>query len=203
MNTGRCTKSEHEAFLKYLTLYGNSWRIIAKYIKTRSSQQTRSHCQKYFEEIIKKTKNEAKQNNEETPFVIYRAYRNSSSWEPLELDPEFKLSDYSAKKVGSFNKKIEGIKHIETKITKTSNNSNKIFAISNDLLHSQENNAGSYQNFESLTKSKEKFDRELNVGLRFNGNFEFLDNAFESPRLCDRRNESFEVPCENYDYEIK
>ena len=182
LNTGRWTKSEHEEFLKYLSLYGNSWRIIAKHIKTRSSQQIRSHSQKYFAELIKKTKNEAKQNNEEMPFITYRAYRNYSSWEPLELDPEFRLSDYSAKKVGSFNKKIEGIKRIETKITKTSNNSDEIFAVFNDFSHSQENKSGSYQTLESLAMSKERFDHEIDVGLRFSSNFEFLDNALDSPR---------------------
>jgi SHAQKYF class myb-like DNA-binding protein len=52
-NSGRWNKTEHDAFLSGLELYGKNWRQVAAHVKTRTVIQTRTHAQKYF--AMKKT----------------------------------------------------------------------------------------------------------------------------------------------------
>lgn len=58
---GRWTDEEHAKFLEALELYGKYWNKVHKHVGTRTSAQTRSHAQKYFNKLTKKTsKDEAK-----------------------------------------------------------------------------------------------------------------------------------------------
>ena len=52
---GRWTKEEHFRFLAALKLYGKEWRNVQKHVGTRSSTQARSHAQKFFLKLEKKT----------------------------------------------------------------------------------------------------------------------------------------------------
>ncbi|CAG9317216.1 unnamed protein product [Blepharisma stoltei] len=60
-NTGRWTQREHKAFLLGIKLYGKDWKNISEYIGTRTSDQVRSHAQKYYLRIanVKKYREEA------------------------------------------------------------------------------------------------------------------------------------------------
>lgn len=49
--TGRWTKEEHKRFVEAILKYGNEWREVQQYVKTRSSTQARSHAQKFFLKI--------------------------------------------------------------------------------------------------------------------------------------------------------
>lgn len=42
------TKEEHQMFLDGLELFGKNWKEISKYVKSRTSEQCRSHGQKHF-----------------------------------------------------------------------------------------------------------------------------------------------------------
>ena len=203
LNVGRWTEEEHEVFLKCISLYGNSWRLIAKHIKTRSTKQIRSHCQKYFEEQVKKMKKDIKRKKEKTLFVVYRAYRNYSSCHPLTLDSEFKLSNHSLEKIPSLNQKIEELESSKDDNIKGSDDSEKFSIISCGPYLSREDSDGSYQILENLTSKKEEFDHEIDIGLQLSSNFEFLDDAFESPRLCEKRNVFSEIVYENDNYSIQ
>ena len=55
-SSGRWKEDEHKRFLEAILKYGNDWKEIEKYVKTRSSTQARSHAQKFFLKI-KKDKN--------------------------------------------------------------------------------------------------------------------------------------------------
>ena len=55
-NSGRWNKTEQEAFLSGLELYGKNWRQVAAHVKTRTVIQTRTHAQKYFAEKKKASK---------------------------------------------------------------------------------------------------------------------------------------------------
>jgi len=54
VNNGRWTHDEHKKFLEGMFIYGNDWKRIQRYIRTRTSIQARSHAQKYFLQIKKK-----------------------------------------------------------------------------------------------------------------------------------------------------
>ncbi len=45
---GRWIKEEHIRFIKGCLLYGNDWKKVEKYVKTRTSTQIRSHAQKFL-----------------------------------------------------------------------------------------------------------------------------------------------------------
>ena len=50
-SAGRWKSEEHQRFINAIIKYGNNWRQVQKYIGTRSSTQTRSHAQKFFEKL--------------------------------------------------------------------------------------------------------------------------------------------------------
>ena len=54
LQNGRWKQEEHFRFIKGCLLFGNNWKKIKNYVKTRSSAQIRSHAQKYFIKLNKK-----------------------------------------------------------------------------------------------------------------------------------------------------
>ena len=71
---GRWNQDEHIRFIKGCLLYGNNWKKVKKYVKTRSSAQIRSHAQKYLIKLNKKYhtydfgKNKFSDNNDNNSF---------------------------------------------------------------------------------------------------------------------------------------
>lgn len=53
-NNGRWGKSEHIRFLGGCLQYGNNWKKVETYVRTRTSTQIRSHAQKYLKKLEKK-----------------------------------------------------------------------------------------------------------------------------------------------------
>ena len=53
---GRWNKDEHIRFIKGCLLYGNNWKKVKNYVKTRTRGQIRSHAQKYLIKLNKKYK---------------------------------------------------------------------------------------------------------------------------------------------------
>jgi len=53
-NNGRWAKNEHLRFLAGCLKYGNNWKKVETYVKTRTSTQIRSHAQKYLKKLEKK-----------------------------------------------------------------------------------------------------------------------------------------------------
>lgn len=51
---GKWDKDEHKKFIEGLFIFGNQWKKIQEYIKTRTSVQVRSHSQKFFLRMKKK-----------------------------------------------------------------------------------------------------------------------------------------------------
>lgn len=54
---GHWTKEEHARFLQSISLYGKDWKKVVEHVGTRSSNQVRSHAQKYFLKLERKSKN--------------------------------------------------------------------------------------------------------------------------------------------------
>ena len=53
-NSGRWLSKEHCQFIEAIFLFGNEWRKVERYIKTRTSAQARSHAQKFFINLQKR-----------------------------------------------------------------------------------------------------------------------------------------------------
>ncbi|OMJ70449.1 hypothetical protein SteCoe_31569 [Stentor coeruleus] len=53
---GHWSKEEHYRFIQGIQMYGKNWKKIYKCVGTRSSNQIRSHAQKYFQKFDKKNK---------------------------------------------------------------------------------------------------------------------------------------------------
>lgn len=47
-NEGRWNDDEHLRFIEAISIYGNNWKEVQKYVGTRSSNQVRSHAQKFI-----------------------------------------------------------------------------------------------------------------------------------------------------------
>jgi SHAQKYF class myb-like DNA-binding protein len=53
-NNGRWGKNEHIRFLGGCLQFGNNWKKVETYVRTRTSTQIRSHAQKYLKKLEKK-----------------------------------------------------------------------------------------------------------------------------------------------------
>ena len=54
LKRGHWSKEEHSKFVEGIQMYGRDWKKIVEHVGTRSSNQIRSHAQKYFLKIEKK-----------------------------------------------------------------------------------------------------------------------------------------------------
>lgn len=52
-NNGRWRRNEHIRFLGGCLQYGNNWKKVETYVRTRTSTQIRSHAQKYLKKLEK------------------------------------------------------------------------------------------------------------------------------------------------------
>jgi SHAQKYF class myb-like DNA-binding protein len=48
---GKWTREEHRKFIVAILTYGNNWKKVQKFIKTRSCSQARSHAQKFLNKL--------------------------------------------------------------------------------------------------------------------------------------------------------
>jgi SHAQKYF class myb-like DNA-binding protein len=69
---GHWSKEEHGRFLEGLQKHGKDWKKIVECVGTRSSNQVRSHAQKYFLKLEKKSKSQSVhgQNNSDA-YLMY------------------------------------------------------------------------------------------------------------------------------------
>ena len=102
-------------------------------------------------------------------------------------------------------KKIEELELSKDKNIEAAEHAKKLPIVWGRSYPSQENSHSnaSYKMLETLIRNKEEFDHEIDVGLPLSRNFEFLDDALESPRICEKRNVFSEIACENDNYSIK
>lgn len=76
---GLWSSLEQKLFFEGMELFGNSWKDVAAFVKTRTASQCRSHAQKHFERVCKEQARE-KRHNPETRnhiFVVVKQYYNT------------------------------------------------------------------------------------------------------------------------------
>ena len=114
LSNGRWSPKEHLLFIKGCLLYENNWRLVKKYIKTRSCSQIRSHAQKYLNKLNKKyygTKNPIESSDftlqlssEEIQRLVNKAKFNEKDMSDAEL---YILSIFKGNKENKENKERE------------------------------------------------------------------------------------------------
>ena len=81
---GRWTKEEHRKFLIALFLFGKDWTRVQTYVQTRSSEQIRSHAQKYFDQIANKGGSVIIKEHKISNENVSRAIQNIKQFDEME-----------------------------------------------------------------------------------------------------------------------
>ena len=132
-NNGRWARKEHLMFLGGCLQYGNNWKKVEAYVKTRTSTQIRSHAQKFLKKLEKKYYSRLGQN------------QNNSSYDNIseELNNNNSSSQNKENQNKTEEKKDENIKNNENENNpeenninkiKDNNNNNQIFSLKNDEI---------------------------------------------------------------------
>ena len=91
LQNGRWKQEEHFRFIKGCLLFGNNWKKVKNYVKTRSSAQIRSHAQKYLIKLNKKYHHICVGNNEnniENYILDYEFIQNVTNCDLNNVDME-------------------------------------------------------------------------------------------------------------------
>ena len=97
---GRWNQEEHIRFIKGCLLYGNNWKKVKKYVKTRSSAQIRSHAQKYLIKLNKKYhnydfgKNQLNNNDNSLDNELIENFINNFNYSNVDMDKVEKMILY-------------------------------------------------------------------------------------------------------------
>lgn len=138
-NNGRWGRKEHLMFLGGCLQYGNNWKKVEAYVKTRTSTQIRSHAQKFLKKLEKKYYSNGFVNNQ-----------NISSYDSIseELNNNNTSTQNKDTQNKPENKKEENIKNNENENNpeennkNTDNNNNKnnqIFSLKNEEITTVDN----------------------------------------------------------------
>ena len=162
-SNGRWTKEEHNRFIESIILYGNDWKKIQKYVKTRTSTQARSHAQKF----LMKLKN--------SEFLKNKKIDLNYSWAKAISLIKKKFTEDELKVIFSSVKNFEGKKSKSKKLlrldsyenTYSSSNSDGISEnYDDDNLTSQ--NSENNEFFENFIKNFNNNNRKLSYELSLN-----------------------------------
>ena len=103
--------------MKAIHKYGNCWKKIERYVKTRSRLQIRSHCQKYYESLRANAIEDAKKRHGKGPFAVYYAYRNITydcvPTTKIDCDIDMETFKKQLKEHSGTTKKVEQISEID------------------------------------------------------------------------------------------
>ncbi len=102
MRFGRWDAAEHRRFLEAMEKFGNSWKLVCDYIKTRTADQIRSHAQKYYEGIKSRLIKEMKEDpsKKKAIFVVTREYWNTNGLSRAFLEKNSAVSSQSKARSG-------------------------------------------------------------------------------------------------------
>lgn len=136
LKEGKWTDEEHEKFIEGILIFGTEWKKVQEIIKTRSSEQARSHGQKFFKrfkDLIKKNEEKHKRKKKEKIFEnVFKEMIPTKNFKNLTQNQKEKL--LSAINCGIkveknnnqfFNLSLGLEENDNTKNVKTKNNNNK------------------------------------------------------------------------------
>jgi SHAQKYF class myb-like DNA-binding protein len=161
--SGRWKSDEHQRFIDAIIKYGNNWRQVQKCVGTRSSTQTRSHAQKFFEKL-KRSK-------------IFKHHKYDFSKNSLkilhDIMENLPLKEYNETLKALHSLSYERNQSSKNELNIIQNNNNEADNLNDNLNENNENNAenGNYEAYD--------INHEDNLkGLKFNNQgYWFMDNC--------------------------
>lgn len=154
-NSGRWTEEEHKKFIDGILEYGNEWKKVQKFIKTRSSTQARSHAQKFFLKIKKNLTNF--KNNSPDNFSIKYFYELLAS---LDKEKNGKLTGPQRDKLFNILSKYS-FSEYEYPENRQNTGLDLVFN-SNDKINSNRNNVSEVQQIEGINQNDDNLTYEVN-----------------------------------------
>ena len=158
--SGRWLLDEHQRFIDGIIKYGNNWRLVQKYVGTRSGTQTRSHAQKFFEKLRRSK--------------IFKNAKYDFSKNSLKLLHDI-MSNLSKEEYELTLKKIQSLTYrMDIKL-----NSENI-----DINENEEKNENSLL-FDNIKPKENEFNHEEVIEkIKFNSNeFSYIETI--NNKLCD------------------
>ena len=158
--SGRWLLDEHQRFIDGIIKYGNNWRLVQKYVGTRSGTQTRSHAQKFFEKLRRSK--------------IFKNAKYDFSKNSLKLLHDI-MSNLSKEEYELTLKKIQSLTYrMDIKL----NNENI------DVNENEEKNENSLL-FDNIKPKENEFNHEEVIEkIKFNSNeFSYIETI--NNKLCD------------------
>ena len=158
--SGRWLLDEHQRFIDGIIKYGNNWRLVQKYVGTRSGTQTRSHAQKFFEKLRRSK--------------IFKNAKYDFSKNSLKLLHDI-MSNLSKEEYELTLKKIQSLTYrMDIKL----NNENI------DINENEEKNENSLL-FDNIKPKENEFNHEeVLEKIKFNSNeFSYIETI--NNKLCD------------------
>ena len=169
--SGRWLLDEHQRFIDGIIKYGNNWRLVQKYVGTRSGTQTRSHAQKFFEKLRRSK--------------IFKNAKYDFSKNSLKLLHDI-MSNLSKEEYELTLKKIQSLTYrMDIKL----NNENI------DINENEEKNENSLL-FDNIKPKENEFNHEEVIEkIKFNSNeFSYIETI--NNKLCDS-NDYLAYNCNN------
>ena len=177
LQIGRWKQEEHFRFIKGCLLFGNNWKKVKKYVKTRSSAQIRSHAQKYLIKLNKKYHHicfDNTENSSENYNVDYEFIQNVTNSDLKNFDMEkieqmiliiFKNSNSN---LNIFNERHNNTINLNENILKneTSINSKKKEKIFNFIKISKCKDS-EYENLNYNNNTKNFLNKKINNNIDF------------------------------------
>ena len=177
LQIGRWKQEEHFRFIKGCLLFGNNWKKVKKYVKTRSSAQIRSHAQKYLIKLNKKYHHicfDITENSSENYNLDYEFIQNVTNSDLKNFDMEkieqmiliiFKNSNSN---LNIFNERHNNTINLNENILKneTSINSKKKEKIFNFIKISKCKDS-EYENLNYNNNTKNFLNKKINNNIDF------------------------------------
>jgi SHAQKYF class myb-like DNA-binding protein len=173
---GRWDKNEHLRFLGGCLQYGNNWKKVETFVKTRNSTQIRSHAQKYLKKLEKK---------------YFTNSNNTTHNNNLCLKEENLTEDNTNNNNSLKNREMPNKINVEKNITQENNSINKngqIFYLKNERVIKDDN---------KTKLSEEKIKRLIEELPKPDFNIEIVEKIILRIFRLNKKYEDFPKPDAN------
>lgn len=204
VNEGRWNINEHNKFIEAISIYGNDWKEVQQYVGTRSSNQVRSHAQKFLLKLkafkdpsldIDFTTNVIKNLSDIINKV--KEYEKENNYSNLLFVISQKISERNFKNTILFNENNENVLIKDSKIIinneslydNNNNNTHQKFLILNENINN--NNSNDNKNEKKIVKFCKLVKNKNN-----NSEVAQLKNRNEN-RINEEKNENKETKGDN------